>query len=130
MPEPRVPSDKVPRPPRPGSSEELQRALDPHRDEERRSVEAEVAARLRTRGVLLTGTETADEVADLLDAVDQFDAAVEAHGGDLFVDTPTALHSDRVEQPDNVAYVLPTRAAHEAVASYLARVAAAVSRLR
>jgi hypothetical protein len=129
MPEPRVPSDKVPRP-RTSSFEDTQRALDPHRDEERQSVEAEVAARLRTRGVLLTGAETADEVADLLDAVDQFDAAVEAHGGDLFVDTPTALNSDRVEQPDDVAYVLPTRAAHEAVASYITRVTAAVSRLR
>jgi len=108
----------------------MQRVLDPHRDEERQSVETEVAARLRSRGVQLTGLETADEMADLLDAVDQFESAVEAHGGDLFIDTPTARHTDRVEQPDDPAYVLPTRGPHEAASNYIARVNEAADRLR
>src|SRR5579862_4644603 len=99
--------DQDPRPSRAGAFEELQRTLDPHRDEERRGVEAEVRARLRGRGVLLTGDETPTDMADLLDAVDRFDGAVEAHGGDLFVDTPTPLRGDQVAQPDNPAFVLP-----------------------
>jgi hypothetical protein len=80
--------------------------------------------------VHLTGHETTDEMADLLDAVDQFESAVEADGGDLFIDTPTPRHADRVEQPDNPAYVLPVRGAHESVSSYVARVNQAADRLR
>lgn len=102
-----------------------------HRDEERRDVGAEVAARLRRRGVSLTGRESPDELADLLDAVERFDAAVEAHGGDLFVDTPIApASSARVSQPDNPAYVLPSRGPQESVADYLVRVSEAVHHLR
>ncbi len=94
------------------------------------AVEAEVAARLRTRGVLLTGSETPEQLVDLLDAVEQFDAAVDARGGDLFVDTPaTARSSARVPQPDDPAYVLPARREHEPVASYLARIREAIGRL-
>jgi hypothetical protein len=123
-------SDHAPRPPRPGSFEDQQRALDPHRDEELQGVEAEVAGRLRSRGVYLTGQETPDDMADLLDAVERFEGAVEAHGGDLFVDTPaSAASGSRVSQPDNPAYVLPKRAPQESVARYLVRVSEATDRL-
>lgn len=125
-----VPSDKIRTSPVTRSFEELQRALDPHRDEERASVELEVAARLRSRGVQLTGRERPDEMADLLDAVDQFESAVEAHGGDLFVDTPTTRDRDRVERPDNPAYVLPVRAPEESVMSYVGRIGEAAEQLR
>jgi hypothetical protein len=81
------------------------------------------------RGVLLTGHEGPDEIADLLDAIDQFDAAVEANGGDLFIDSPTPHHADRVEQPDNPAYVLPTRRPNEPVSSYIGRVVEAAKQL-
>jgi hypothetical protein len=129
MTEPRSSSDRTPPPSRAGSFEESQPTLDP-RDQERRDVVAEVAVRLRARGVHLTGHETSDEVADLLDAVERFDAAVEARGGDLFVDTPTAFHADRVTQPDNPTYVLPVRDPHASVASYVALVTQAMDRLR
>jgi hypothetical protein len=123
-------SDRTPRAPRSGSFEDQQRALDPHRDEELQGVEAEVAGRLRSRGVYLTGQETPDDMADLLDAVERFEGAVEAHGGDLFVDTPASLASGaRVSQPDNPAYVLPERAPQESVARYLVRVSEATERL-
>jgi hypothetical protein len=130
MSDPRLPTDKRRPPGERGTFEDLQRALDPHRDEERASVELEVAARLRGRGVELTGRETPSEMADLLDAVDQFESAVEAHGGDLFIDTPTARSGTRVEQPDNPAYVLPARREDEPVPTYIDRIAEAAERLR
>jgi hypothetical protein len=125
-----VPSDDGQTPRVAGSFEDLQRTLDPHRDEERAGVELEVAARLRSRGVELTGSERPDEIADLLDAVDQFESAVEARGGDLFIDTPTARDRRRVELPDNPAYVLPVRAPDEPVVSYIGRIGEAAEQLR
>src|SRR2546426_12519881 len=65
--------------------EELEGTLDPHRKEERDAAVAEVAARLRGRGVTVTGTEPPDDLANLLTAGGRFEAAVEAHGGDLVV---------------------------------------------
>src|SRR2546422_5088234 len=61
-------------------------ALDPDQDEEQARAAAEVAARLRQRGIALTGAERPDDLADLLSAVERFEAVVEAHGGDLMVD--------------------------------------------
>ena len=61
--------------------EELEGALDPHRKEERDAAVAEVAARLRDRGVTVTGAEDPGDLASLLDAVERFEAAVESHGG-------------------------------------------------
>src|SRR3989442_12788845 len=61
--------------------EELEGTLDPHRKEERDAAVAEVAARLRGRGVTVTGTEPPDDLANLLTALERFEAAVEAHGG-------------------------------------------------
>jgi len=112
------------------SFEDSQRALDPHRDAELHSVEAEATDRLRRRGVHLTGRESPDEMADLLDAVERFEAAVEAHGGDLFVDTPTRPRdTTAVERPDNPAFVLPARRADERVSDYIARIEAAADHL-
>jgi len=54
--------------------------------EQRSAAVVEVAARLRTRGITVTGAERPEELADLLSAVERFEAAVEAHGGDLMVD--------------------------------------------
>src|SRR2546427_11536177 len=63
--------------------EELEGTLDPHRKEERDAAVAEVAARLRGRGVTVTGTEPPDDLANLLTAVERVEAAGEAHGGGL-----------------------------------------------
>ncbi len=104
--------------------EELERELDPHRDEERASAAAEVAARLRQRGIALTGAERSDDLADLLAAVERFEAAVEAHGGDLMVDD---LKSSR---PDDRHFVVPRRAHGEAVRTYIGRIDEATVRLR
>jgi hypothetical protein len=68
-------------------------------------------------------------MADLLEAVERFEAAVEAHGGDLFVDTPARPRDTAVERPDNPAFVLPARSADERVADYIVRIEAAADNL-
>jgi hypothetical protein len=68
-----------------------------------RDVAAEVADRLRRRGVLVRNDDTPEDLADLLSAVERFEAAVEARGGDLFVDD---LNSS---EPDDIHFALPRR---------------------
>jgi hypothetical protein len=91
---------------------------------ERAAAAAEVAARLRSRGITVTGGESPEELADLLSAVERFEAAVEAHGGDLMVDD---LKSSR---PDDSHFVVPRRAPREATRAYIGRIDAATAGLR
>jgi hypothetical protein len=107
----------------PESFEEQQEILDPHRREERDAAALELAGRISQRGVLLTGRETSGELDDLLTAIDRFEAAVVARGGDLFVNTP---FSDQPERPD---FVVPRRAAGEDAEVYAARINDAAARL-
>lgn len=88
-----------------------------------RAVAAEVADRLRKRGMTLQDNERPEELADLLTAVEQFEAAVKARGGDLMVDD---LNSS---EPDDRHFVLPQRAPEEPVAGYVARINAATQQL-
>jgi len=104
--------------------EELESSLDPHRAEERTAAAAEVTARLRGRGITVTGTENPEGLVDLLSAVERFEAAVEAHGGDLMVDD---LKSSR---PDDRHFVMPRRAHGEAVRAYIGRIDEATAQLR
>ena len=87
--------------------------------EERASAVAEVAARLRSRGITVTGAENPEDVVNLLSAVERFEGAVEAHGGDLMVDD---LKSSR---PDDRHFVMPRRVPREAVRAYIGRIDAA-----
>src|SRR2546428_2425222 len=87
--------------------------------EERAAAGAEVAARRRSRGMALTGAEKPDELADLLSAVERFESAVEAHGGDLMVDD---LKSSR---PDDRHFVLPRRGEAESARAYMVRIGGA-----
>lgn len=104
--------------------EERQRDLDPHRLQERRDAATEVDARLRDLGVVLTGRETSEQLVDMLEAVEAFEAAVEAKGGDLFV------NSIQSTQPENPEFVLPRRSAHESPEDYILKVSAATDRIR
>src|SRR5437660_7473566 len=88
------------------------------------AVAAEVAGRLRRRGIALKGDERPEDLADLLSAVERFEGAVEARGGDLMVDD---LQSS---QPDDRHFVLPPRAAEESVRDYTARINEATGRVR
>ena len=105
------------------SFEEQQEDLDPHRREERDAAATELAGRLRQKGVLLTGREGSGQLDDLVTAVDRFEAAVIARGGDLFVNTP---FSDQPESPD---FVLPRRVSGEEAEAYAARINEAAGRL-
>jgi hypothetical protein len=104
------------------SYEAFQEELDPHRREELERAMQETGARLRDRGVLLTGQESSEGLVALLEAVERFERAVELRGGDLFVDEgPGGV----TREPDDVHFVLPHRSPGEPVASYLARLAQA-----
>ncbi len=112
------------RPDAPNEYEELEGTLDPHRVEQRKAVAAEIAARLGERGITVSGAERPDDIADLLAAVERFEAVVEAHGGDLMVDD---LESS---QPDDTHFVIPRRTRGEAVRAYIGRIDEATARLR
>jgi hypothetical protein len=105
------------------SFEEQQETLDPHRREERDGATLELAGRLRQRGVLLTGRETSGQLDDLMTAIDRFEAAVIARGGDLFVNTPSS------NPPENPDFVIPFRVPGEDPEAYAARINGAADRL-
>jgi hypothetical protein len=67
------------------------------------------------------------EIAAILDAVEAFEGAVMARGGDLMMDEPPA-HG--FAQPDDQHFLLPQRTADETVANYLRRLAAATAAVR
>lgn len=91
---------------------------------ERSDVAAEVADRLQRRGIDVTSGERTDDLADLLSAVERFEAAVESHGGDLMVDD---LKSAR---PDDEHFVVPRRSRDEEIRAYIKRIDAATVGLR
>lgn len=107
----------------PDAFEEQQETLDPHRREERDAARVELNGRIRQKGVLLTGGETTAQLDDLLSAIDRFEAAVIARGGDLMVNTPTSV------PPEDPAFVIPRREPTEDVDVYAGRVVAAAARL-
>ena len=92
--------------------------------EPRQAAVTEVTARLRGRGIAVTGVEDPEDLVDLLSAVERFEAAVEAHGGDLMVDD---LKSSK---PDDRHFVVPRRAHGEAVRAYIGRIDQATVQLR
>jgi hypothetical protein len=61
---------------------------------------------------------------DLLSAVERFELAVEAHGGDLMVDDLKSA------QPDDRHFVVPRRGNAEAVRTYIGRIDEATAGLR
>jgi hypothetical protein len=89
-------------------------------DDDRRRIGEEIALRLRHQGVQLNGKEASDELADLEDAVEEFERAVERAGGDLMVDEPVTGGTPIA--PDNSSFVLPTRSGTEPVAAYIKRI--------
>jgi hypothetical protein len=95
-------------------------------DEERRRIADEISTRLRRNGVQLTGNEDSEELADLEEAVEQFERMVERGGGDLMVDEPVSGSSPIA--PDEPDFVLPTRKPSESVSAYIKRIREAASR--
>lgn len=117
----------MPKPTETDPYEAFQEELDPHRREELQRAMQETSGRLRSRGVQLTGRETGEGLVALLEAVERFEHAVEERGGDLFVDEgPGGI----TREPDDVHFVLPRRAPHESVATYLSRLDEATTTVR
>jgi hypothetical protein len=103
----------------PDESEATSEMLDPHRSEEREAVAIELSGRLAQKGVEVGSDEDSGQLADLLSAVEEFERAVIAAGGDLYVDSPTS------KEPDERRFVLAQRRADEPVARYTQRIIAA-----
>ena len=97
-------------------TDELDSALNPHREEEQVRAREHNLDVLGQRGVLLFGDEADDELADLWSAVDRFESVVEARGGDTFTNAPDS------SEPDHPEFVLPERKAREPVNAYVRRI--------
>ena len=90
-------------------------------------VTRELSDRLRARGVDVLSADLPEDVVQMLEGVEAFEAAVESRGGDLMMDEPPA---GRAGEPDDVHFGLPARHAGEAAKEYLARLAEATARVR
>jgi hypothetical protein len=99
----------------------------PQDDPDVRRVSVEIAGRLAALGVWLGGRETPDELVAIEEAVERFEEAVRAHGGDLMVDE--GPHG-RTTQPDDRHFALPLRGEQEPVAPYLERLERATGTVR
>jgi hypothetical protein len=106
-----------------GRSTDVNRVLNPHRDEEQLRAREHAADVLARRGVLLTGDESDDELAELWSAVDRFESIVEARGGDTMTNAPDSA------EPDNPAFVLPERKLRESASDYTRRIVEAAAEL-
>jgi predicted RNA-binding protein with PIN domain len=107
--------------------ESTQEELDPHRREEIHRVMLETADRLRQRGVSLSGRESSDELVSLLDAVEEYELAVERRGGDLMMDESP---EGETPQPDDVHFALPRRGERESASDYLVRIRERIDMIR
>ena len=96
-------------------------------DDDRRRIGEEIALRLRRNGVQLNGNESSEELADLEEAVENFERMVERAGGDLMVDEPVTGRTPIA--PDEPDFVLPARKASEPVATYIKQIGEAASRV-
>jgi len=100
----------------PESSEQRSEMLDPHRKEERTSAATEISGRLHQKGIDVATDEDPALLADLLSAVEKFETAVEARGGDLMVNSPNST------DPQDPNFVVATRKADETLESYIRRI--------
>jgi hypothetical protein len=102
---------------------EIDEMLDPHRREEIAGAAVEITGRLHQKGIDVSSDEDPSELADLLSAVERFERAVENRGGDSFVNSPTS------SQPEDPAFVIPTRRADESIGDYTAHINEAATML-
>ena len=105
-------------------SDDLNDMLDPHREEEREAAAMELSGRLAQKGIEVGSDEDPGQLADLLSAVEEFERAVEAAGGDLFVNSPSST------EPQDPRFVLPGRRADEPISGYAERILAAARAIK
>ena len=107
-----------------GPYEREQQDLNPNRVEEERHARQEADYRLSERGIRLEPSDSDEEVADLLEAIERFEAGVEAKGGDLFVNRIGS------SEPEDFAFVPPQRQEGESAVDYRLRIEGAADALR
>ena len=95
-------------------------------NEDVRRVSNEFASRLSRLGIRLNGNERPEDLVSLVEAIERFEAAVEARGGDLMMDEGPRGSS----VPDDPHFALPMRAEHESVSDYLERLARKTDEIR
>jgi hypothetical protein len=98
--------------------------LNRHRDDDQQRARAEVTERLNDRGIEVRASDSSEDVVDLYEAIEAFESAVEAHGGDLMVDSPPS------REPDDPRFMLPQRDASESLTALTTRVRSAADALR
>ena len=89
-------------------------------------VSEQITGRLSRLGIDLDGNESPEVLADLAEAVERFEAAVVAAGGDLMVDEPPRGQKG---QPDRPAFALPHRAADESIEMYIGQLDQATQKI-
>ena len=104
--------------------ESTQEDLDPHRRAERKAAAEELSGRIRTKGIRVEGNESAAELDDILTAIDEFESAVMARGGDLMSNSPQST------DPENPEYVVSQRKSGERASEYVERIRKAARALR
>jgi hypothetical protein len=107
----------------PEGSEKRNEMLDPHRRDERRAAAIEISGRLAQKGIEVSPDEDPAELADLLSAVEEFESAVIAAGGDLMINSPES------SDPQDPRFVIPSREPGESIADYRERILAATDSL-
>ena len=104
--------------------EREQQDLNPNRVEEERHARQEAEYRLSERGIRVEPSDSDEEVADVLEAVERFETGVEAKGGDLFVNRIGS------SEPEDPAFVPPQRRDGEYATDYRLRIEAAAGAVR
>jgi hypothetical protein len=87
----------------------------------------QIASRLRSLGVPVSGREPPEALVKVEEAIERFEEAVRARGGDLMVDEPSA--SGKLD-PDDRHFVLPRPQAGESIGEYLQEIERATDRVR
>jgi hypothetical protein len=100
-------------PQRPNATDE---DLNPHRADDQARVAAEIRGNLRQRGVTVRDEEAGEELATVLEAVERFERARAALGGDSMINAPGTSRPEREE------FVIPRRGDDESLAQYATRV--------
>jgi hypothetical protein len=103
--------------------EQRERDLNRHRGDDQRRAVAEAVVRLRNRRIEIGEDERPEDVVRLLEAVEMFERAVQARGGDLMTNSPAS------RRPEDTSFVLPRRRDDETSRDYVARVRRSAARL-
>jgi hypothetical protein len=106
-----------------GRRDDIDHALNPHREEELARAAEHSADVLRQRGIELTGRESPEELAAIQTAVEAFEGVAAARGADSFVDSPMS------SAPEHRTLVVPARERGESAAAYAERIQQAAREL-